>query len=111
MRAAAQLDLTRAEIRIGDFSTNHILKGILAMTVELAPRAPTIDLFADTGFSDDRLSGASRAHVIDRWIFVFTAATFVAVVLVAFIPDSITKLALVRAGQRPPFPLILHIHA
>lgn len=39
------------------------------------------------------------------------AALFVAVVLIGFVPDSIGKLAAVRAGQRPPFPAILHVHA
>lgn len=48
---------------------------------------------------------------IDRWIYVFMAALFVAVVLVGFIPDSLGKLAAVQAGQRPPFPAILHVHA
>jgi hypothetical protein len=59
----------------------------------------------------DLLSGTPRAHAIDRWIFVFMAAWFIAIVLAGFIPDSLEKIELVRAGQRPPFPLILHAHA
>lgn len=59
----------------------------------------------------DLLSGTPRAHALDRWIFVFTAAWFIAIVLTGFIPDSIDKVAAVQAGTKPPFPLVLHIHA
>lgn len=59
----------------------------------------------------DVLSGTPRAHAIDRWIFVFMAVWFIALVLTGFIPDSITKIGLVRAGERPPFPLVMHMHA
>ena len=59
----------------------------------------------------DALSGTPRAHAIDRWIFVFQAAWFIAIVLTGFIPDSADKIAAVQAGQRPPFPLVLHMHA
>jgi hypothetical protein len=57
------------------------------------------------------LSGTPRAHAIDRWIFVFMAAWFIGIVLAGFIPDSLMKIEMVRAGQRPPFPLVLHMHA
>jgi hypothetical protein len=59
----------------------------------------------------DVLSGTPRAHAIDRWIFVFMALWFIALVLTGFIPDSIMKIGLVRTGQRPPFPLVMHMHA
>jgi hypothetical protein len=59
----------------------------------------------------DVLSGTPRAHAIDRWIYVFMAAWFIAIVLAGFIPDSLMKVELVRTGQRPPFPLVLHMHA
>lgn len=59
----------------------------------------------------DILSGTPRAHAIDRWIFVMMAAWFIAIVLAGFIPDSLMKIEMVRAGLRPPFPLILHVHA
>ena len=59
----------------------------------------------------DLLSGTPRAHAIDRWIFVFMAAWFIVIVLTGFIPDSVMKIELMRTGQRPPFPLILHAHA
>ena len=59
----------------------------------------------------DLLSGTPRAHSIDRWIYVFTAASFVAIVLAGFIPSSLAKIAAVEAGERPPFPLVLHLHA
>ena len=39
----------------------------------------------------DLLSGTPRAHAIDRWIFVFMAAWFIAIVLAGFIPDSLMK--------------------
>jgi len=59
----------------------------------------------------DLLSGTPRAHAADRWIFVFTAAWFMVIVLAGFIPDSLMKIAAVEAGQRPPFPVVLHMHA
>ena len=59
----------------------------------------------------DVLSGTPRAHSIDRWIYVFTAASFVVIVLAGFIPSSLTKIAAVQAGERPPFPLVMHLHA
>ena len=59
----------------------------------------------------DVLSGTPRAGVIDRWIYVFTAASFVIITLTGFIPDSLGKIAAVQAGERPPFPLVLHMHA
>src|SRR3954453_2176350 len=59
----------------------------------------------------DALLGTPRAHAIDRWIFVFMAAWFIAIVLAGFIPDSIMKVGMVQAGRRPPFPAVLHMHA
>lgn len=59
----------------------------------------------------DQLSGTPRAHSIDRWIFVFMAAWFIAIVLTGFVPDAVMKVAAAEAGTRPPFPLILHVHA
>jgi uncharacterized membrane protein YozB (DUF420 family) len=64
-----------------------------------------------SGEAEDRLSGTPRAGFIDRWIYVFTAATILLVVLTGFIPDSIRIIGAVRAGQRPPLPPILHAHA
>ena len=67
-----------------------------------------------SGFNElraDVLSGTPRAHAVDRWIFVFMAAWFIAVTLTGFIPDSLMKVEMVKAGMRPPFPLILHAHA
>lgn len=64
-----------------------------------------------TGRPPDVLSGTPRAHAIDRWIFVITAAWFIVIVLAGFVPDSIMKIGLVEAGKRPPFPVIMHIHA
>ena len=59
----------------------------------------------------DHLSGTPRAHSIDRWIYVFTAASFIIIVLAGFVPSSIEKAAAVQAGTRPPFPLVMHLHA
>jgi hypothetical protein len=42
---------------------------------------------------------------------VFTAASFIVIVLCGFIPSSLAKIAAVQAGERPPFPLVLHMHA
>jgi hypothetical protein len=50
-------------------------------------------------------------RTIDRWIYAFMAASFVVIALLGFIPDSITKIAAVKAGDRPPFPPVLHVHA
>lgn len=59
----------------------------------------------------DHLSGTPRAHAIDRWIFVANAAFFVVIALTGFIPDSLMKIDMIKAGQRPPFPVILHVHS
>ena len=59
----------------------------------------------------DALSGTPRAGFVDRWIYVFTAASFVVITLVGFIPDALMKVAMVQAGQRPPFPVVMHLHA
>lgn len=63
------------------------------------------------GRHPDLLSGTPRAHGLDRWIFVFMAAWFIAIVLTGFIPDSMMKIEMVKAGLRAPFPPILHAHA
>ena len=65
----------------------------------------------ESGRRVDHLSGTPRAHAVDRWIYVFMAASFIAIVLAGFIPDSLAKIAAVEAGERPPFPLVLHMHA
>src|SRR5690348_7833571 len=73
--------------------------------------AIAIDASEETAFPRDHLSGTARANVIDRWIYVFTAASLIAIVLAGFVPDSLSKIAAIQAGQRPPFPLVLHVHA
>ena len=70
-----------------------------------------LDAAGKSTFPTDRLTGDARAGAIDRWIYVFTAASFIAFVLAGFVPDSFGKLAAIQAGQRPPFPFVLHIHA
>ena len=59
----------------------------------------------------DLLSGTPRAHAIDRWIFVFMATWYIALVLAGFVPDAIGMVAAAKAGLRPPLPVILHVHA
>jgi hypothetical protein len=56
-------------------------------------------------------SGRSIVQAVDRWIYVFMAASFIAYTLIGFIPDSLAKIAAVEAGERAPFPLVLHAHA
>jgi hypothetical protein len=56
-------------------------------------------------------SESTFTHAIDRWIYVFMAVFFVAITLAGFIPDSLAKIAAAEAGQRPPFPLVLHLHS
>jgi len=57
------------------------------------------------------ISGRPLSRAIDRWIFVYMAASFVVLTLVGFIPDSVMKIAAVKSGARAPFPLVLHFHA
>jgi len=67
--------------------------------------------FFQSAGKSDALVGTERAHALDRWIFVGMAVWFIAIVLAGFIPDSIMKVGMVEAGTRPPFPLVLHMHA
>ncbi|QPC98184.1 hypothetical protein [Qipengyuania soli] len=48
---------------------------------------------------------------VDRWIYVFTAGLMFTLVLIGFVPDSMRRIAAVNAGELPPFPPILHVHA
>jgi hypothetical protein len=51
------------------------------------------------------------AQAVDRWIYVFMAGLFLITVLAGFVPISLMKIEAVRLGERPPFPMILHVHA
>lgn len=73
--------------------------------------ATTAGRLSEQEYRPDVLSGTPRAHVIDRWIYVFMAALFNVIVLTGFVPDSLRRIASVKAGQRPPFPLVAHVHA
>ncbi|MFD1612434.1 hypothetical protein ACFSCW_11545 [Sphingomonas tabacisoli] len=73
--------------------------------------ATVAERFAGHAPQPDMLSGTPRAHAIDRWIYVFTAASFIGITLAGFVPDSLMKVDAVAAGKRPPFPLVLHFHA
>lgn len=68
-------------------------------------------LFSFKDRRPDLLSGTPRAGFLDRWIFVFMAAWFIVLVLTGFIPDALMKIGMVEAGKRPPFPIIMHVHA
>ncbi len=56
-------------------------------------------------------SESTFINAIDRWIYVLMAAFFIAITLTGFIPDSIAKIEAVETGERPPFPLVLHLHS
>jgi hypothetical protein len=56
-------------------------------------------------------SESTLANAIDRWIYVFMAAFFIVITMTGFIPDSLAKIAAIEAGERPPFPLVLHLHS
>lgn len=49
--------------------------------------------------------------ISDRQVFVFTAVLFVLLTIAGFAPSSLAKIEAVQAGQRPPFPAVLHVHA
>jgi len=55
---------------------------------------------AETGMPP--VSESPAARLIDRWIYVYMAASFLVITLVGFIPDSIMKVAAVKAGARAP---------
>lgn len=57
------------------------------------------------------LSAPPQYRELSPWVFVFMAALFLVTALAGFIPDSLRKIDLVAAGQRPPFPVIMHVHA
>lgn len=65
---------------------------------------------ASDGAAPSSAAGA-LTRFIDRWIWVFTAALLISAVLAGFVPDSIMKIEMVRTGQRPPFPFVLHVHS
>jgi lysylphosphatidylglycerol synthetase-like protein (DUF2156 family) len=100
--------------------------GVLGVDLDRAPRgtnvipravgaegksdiAIAIDASQGIAFPLDPLSGTTRTKVIDRWIYVFTATSFIVIVLTGFVPDSIARIA--RAGTLAPFLLALHFHA
>jgi hypothetical protein len=63
------------------------------------------------GLAGPDRAGTAITRAIDRWVYVFMAALFIAITLGGFIPDSLAKIAAVKAGERPPFHIILHVHA
>ena len=92
----------------------HPMPNLLACdlgVLGVSDMAIILDASDRIAFAKDRLSGTTRTNVIDRWIYVFTAASFIAIVLAGFVPDSLAKVAAINAGQSPPFPPVLHVHA
>ena len=63
------------------------------------------------GQKEASASEITFTNVVDRWVYVFMAVLFIAIVFTGFIPESLSKIAAVGAGERPPFPLVLHFHA
>jgi len=63
------------------------------------------------GLAGRNQAGTSIGRAIDRWVYVFMAALFIAITLGGFIPDSLAKIVAVKAGERQPFHIILHVHA
>lgn len=72
---------------------------------------PSIDLSASEISARPTAARNALAALIDRWIYVAMAVFLIAVTLTGFIPDSVMKIGMVEAGQRPPFPFVLHLHA
>ena len=58
-----------------------------------------------------QLTASPLAQAIDRWVWAFMAVFFIVITLAGFIPDSLMKIQMVRAGTRAPFPLVLHLHS
>lgn len=54
---------------------------------------------------------AYRFSTAGRWFYVGMAAFLVATAAAGFLPTSLAKIQAVQAGQRPPLPPILHLHA
>jgi hypothetical protein len=63
----------------------------------------------DSGLPEQRSNPLARA--IDRWIYGFMAGWFIVIVLVGFIPDALTTVSSIKAGQSPPFTSIMPLHA
>ena len=99
---------------------SHALLTRAVEVVECGPGAPGRD-GRGANVSESIQAAANQAghypsestitHAIDRWIYVFMAAFFIAITLTGFVPDSLAKIAAVEAGERSPFPLVLHLHS
>ena len=71
----------------------------------------SVNLAADDIRATANAPSSSLVTLIDRWIFVFMAVLLITVTLAGFVPDSLMKIGMVEAGKRPPFPLVMHLHA
>lgn len=66
---------------------------------------------AEMAAGDRRGQGPGLTAAIDKWMFVGMALLLIAVTLTGFLPDSLDRIGKIDAGQRPPFPLVAHVHA
>jgi hypothetical protein len=71
--------------------------------------ATVAEPLVDSGLPGHRPNPAGR--LIDHWIYVFMAGWFVLTVLVGFIPDWLTSVSAIKAGQSQPFTSIMPLHA
>ena len=71
----------------------------------------SVNLAADDIRATANVPSSRLVTLIDRWIFVFMAVLLITVTLAGFVPDSLMKIGMVEAGKRPPFPLVMHLHA
>lgn len=51
------------------------------------------------------------AGAIDRWIYVFMAGWFIVIAVFGFIPDWLTSVSAINAGQSQPFTAVMPLHA
>lgn len=78
---------------------------------DLAVTDPIIGDRIFRGPAKARQDSATFQQLFSRWVYVGVAGLFVLVALAGFGPTSAAKIAAVRAGLRPAFPAILHLHA
>ena len=87
---------------------------MLGLATRYGPGRPEMASQADSLINHQNQSAHSfqpAEGVMARWIYVFTAVSFIGITLAGFIPDSLVKIAAVEAGKRAPFPPLLHLHA
>jgi hypothetical protein len=71
--------------------------------------ATAAEPLVDSGLPERRGNPAARA--VDRWIYVFMSGWFIAIVLAGFVPDWLSSVSAIKAGQSQPFTSIMPLHA